>query len=42
MFIHIFFEYKNKKNLAIRDLFMYIVKKFINPIIGGIVYEAVF
>jgi hypothetical protein len=42
MLIQFFFEYKNKKTLAIKSLFMYIVKKFINPITGGIVYEALF
>jgi hypothetical protein len=42
MLIQIFFKYKNKKKLAIKSLIMYIVKKFINPITGGIVYEALF
>jgi hypothetical protein len=42
MLIRNFFKYKNKKKLAIKCLFMYIVKKFINPITGGIVYEALF
>jgi hypothetical protein len=42
MLIQTFFKYKNKKKLAIKDLIMYIVKKFINPTTGGIVYEALF
>jgi hypothetical protein len=41
MFIHIFLNIRKKK-LAIKVIFRYIVKKFINPTRGGIVYEAVF
>jgi hypothetical protein len=42
MLIRIFSKYKTKKKLAIKSIFRYIVKKFINPTTGGIVYEALF